>query len=406
MWSATTLLLVTVWVQTSDPAAEGAKALQEQHYQQAVECFTKALAADPKDYVSEFNRALAYSLLGKDTEAAEGYRKTLELKPGLYQAELNLGIILLRQKHAADALPHLQAAVTDRPKESRPQRYLGDALLETGDSARAEQAFRAALDSDPKSAPAELGLARALARQSRLPDAAPHFQKAAELDPEMKDALLELASLYEKGHDPANAIALYRQFPDNVAAQERMAQLLVETGRPAEAIPYLEKAVANSPTAANRLALAQAYRVTKQTDKELLLLQQAIQTEPNNWDLHMAYGRELRDLHKYAPAAQQFAMVAKALPKSVEAWNELAAMLISMENYPLALAALDRLKELGAETPGHIYLRAIVLDRMRDLKGALENYRRFLAANGGKSSNEEFNARHRAKDIDHELNGR
>jgi len=44
---------------------------------------------------------------------------------------------------------------------------------------------------------------------------------------------------------------------------------LLETGNPAEAIPHLEWAVAKSPTDANRLALAQAYRKNKQPDKEI-----------------------------------------------------------------------------------------------------------------------------------------
>ena len=42
------------------------------------------------------------------------------------------------------------------------------------------------------------------------------------------------------------------------------------------------------------------------------------------------------------------------------------------EDYPSALAALDRLAALHAEKPGHVYLRAIVLDKIKDLKPALE----------------------------------
>ena len=60
------------------------------------------------------------------------------------------------------------------------------------------------------------------------------------------------------------------------------------------------------------------------------------------------------------------------------------------EDYPDALAALDRLAALHAEKPGHVYFRAIVLDKTRDLKPALESYQRFLTMSNGQNPNEEF----------------
>src|SRR5215470_13858131 len=97
MWSAVLPLLLLLGFQT-DFYQSGLKALDEKNYQAAVDDFTKAAAAEPKEYATHFNLALAYSLLGKDADAIPEYKKTLELKPDLYQAELNLGICLLRAK--------------------------------------------------------------------------------------------------------------------------------------------------------------------------------------------------------------------------------------------------------------------------------------------------------------------
>ncbi len=405
MWSLTTTLLLFSF-QNPDFSAEGMKALEAEKYEIAAEYLAKAVQADPKDYAAQFNLALANSMLGKDAEAIAGYRKALELKPGLYQAELNLGMLLIRNKQARDAVPLLDAAAAEKPKEFRPRLYLGDALLDSGEAGKAADAYRAALELDPKSGAAELGLARALAAAGRLKEADPHFRQAVQLDPSYRNVLLELAGMYEKTGNTADAIAIYQQFPDNVAVREKLGQMLMDAGRPADAIPQLEWAVRRSPTAANRLALAQAYRKNNEPDKELALLGEAVRADPTNADLRMAYGRELRDQRKFAEAAQQFYRVTQMRPDSVEAWNELSAMLISLENYPQAIAALDRVKALGGETPGHLYLRAIVLDRVRDLKGALAAYRQFLAADGGKSPNEEFKARQRARIIEKELSKR
>ena len=61
-------------------------------------------------------------------------------------------------------------------------------------------------------------------------------------------------------NQPAQAIAIYREFPDNPGAQERMGALLTQfRAMPPMRFPRSEAAVAKSPTAANRVALAQAY---------------------------------------------------------------------------------------------------------------------------------------------------
>ena len=403
------LAAVALWLcglQAPDYAAEGLKALEAGRYEQAAQLFAKVIETDPKDYAAHFHLALAQSFLGRDAEAVATYRKTLELKPDLYEAELNLGIVLLRRKQAPEAVGYLESAAQKKPKEIRPRLYLGQALLAAGLPARAEQAFQAAAELEPKSAPAQLGLAQARAGQNRLADAAPHFRRAAELDAGFRDALLELAALYEKNQQPGEAIALYQQFPENAGARERLAELLVAAGRSAEAIPHLEWVVAHAPSTANRVALGLAYGRSKQPEKELALLEQAVQADAANLQLRMIYGRALRDRRDFGAAAREFYVVARAQPDTLEAWNELAAMLVSLEDYPQALAALDRVRALGGETEGHHYLRAIVLDRLKDVKGALAAYRQFLGMSQGKHPEEEFKARQRVRILERELSKR
>lgn len=399
-------LLSSLNAAAEDPAAEGLKALDAKNYSLAAQEFTKVVEADPKDYTAHFNLALANTMLAKPAEAIAGYKKVLELQPGVYEAQLNLGIVLLGQKRAAEALPYLEAAADQKPKEPRPRLYLSLALLETGDNEKAGQSYQAALDLDPKSAAAELGLARSLVRQNRLPDADPHFRRAAELSPSYRDSLLELAGLLERADRKAEAIALYREFPDNAAARERLGVLLVDSGQPADAIPQLEWAVKQSPTSANRLALAQAYLKNHEPEKAVPLLEAAVDAAPADLDLRMSYARELRDLRRFPAAAEQFARVAQAKPDWVQAWNELAGIEVMLENYPQALAALDRVRALKAEIPGDYFLRAMVLDRIHDRKGAIAEYQKFLSVSKGELPNQEFQARQRIHILELDLGKR
>ena len=402
MW----LLLLAFLAQSTDYQAEGLKALDAHKYQDAVALFSQATAADPKDYGAHFNLGLAYSMLGRDADAIPEYKTVLELKPGLYEAEMNLGVSLLQTKDAAGAIPHLKAAAEQKPKEFRPQFYLGEALLANQQFAEAEAAYNAALGVNDNSAPAELGLGRALAREGKRTEAETHYRRAVSLDSSYHETLLDLASLYDDHHQAPEAIAIYREFPDDLRAVERIGALLLESGRTSEAIAPLELVVAKTPTPSNRLALAQAYAREKQPAKAEPLAAQAVADAPADVPLRMFYGRLLRDQRKFPEAAAQFQAAAQAQPDSVEAWNELSGVYMAAELYPQALAALDRIHGLGKETTAHFYLRGVAFDHLHQLKDALENYNKFLAASKGVLPDQEFLARQRVRVLERELGKR
>ncbi len=382
----------------ADHAAEGRKALEANQFIQAAEHYQKAVDADPKDWTSRFHLALSLSLLNKDPEAIAAYRKVLEDQPDLYEAQLNLGILLLRQKDAPEAEKLLAAAAEKKPKEYRPQFYLAEARAAIGQAAPAEAAYRTSLEIQPKSAEAALGLGRVLAKSAQWDEAEKYYRQAAE-DPEYRRAPLELAASFEQAKLHDRAVAIYRLFPEDPAARERAGELLLQGGKAGDAIPDLENAYQKSPTNANRLALATAYLRTKQAAKALPLLQQATAAEPNILELRLYYGRALRDQRDFPNAAREFFRATQIKPDSKEAWNELSAMLISLENYPQALAALDKAQALaGGENPGYFYFRAIVLDRMKEYKLALPNYEKFLSLSQG-NPDEEFKSRERIKVI-------
>jgi Flp pilus assembly protein TadD len=386
-----------------DHTALGTKALEDQNFELAIEHLKKAVAADSKDYYSRFNLALAYSATHRDAEATEQYRQTLAIKPGLYEAELNLGIVLVEDRKAKDAIPLLEDAVKQKPDQFRPAYYLAEAYLAESQPEAAEKTYLAAAALDPKSAPAMYGLALAVMKQKRLADAQPYFVKAGELDAQYKDSVLELAAAHEEAKQVDAAIAIYRQFPDTPAAQGRLGALLLDLGKAAEAIGPLEKAVAASKTSAPRFTLAKAYLQAKEPAKALALVEQTIVLEPKEPELYMIRGRILRDQRKFTEAANSFFAAAKLRPNDPEAWTEMAGMLVLTEDYNTALAALDKVRQLNAETAGHYFLRAIVLDKNKVQKPALEAYKQFLAASDGKNPDREFQARQRVKIIEKEL---
>jgi tetratricopeptide (TPR) repeat protein len=120
----------------------------------------------------------------------------------------------------------------------------------------------------------------------------------------------------------------------------------------------------------------------------------------------MAYARALRDTRQFPAAVRQFSEAVKLKPDNVQAWSDLAGMLYMQNSLPDALAAFDRARDLGEDTPGNWFMRAIILDKLKQLKPALDAYRRFLAASQGKNPDQEFQARQRARIIQRELERR
>ena len=402
MWA---FLAVFFLLQAPDYSAEGMKALEEGKYQAAVEAFTQAVAADASDYYAHFNLGQAYGLLHRNPEGIAEYRKVLELKPGLYQAELNAGILLMREKEPGEALPFLAQAAEQKPGEYLPRYSLAVAQYQTGLLEEAEGSYRRALELDPKSAAAEAGLAHALARQGKLADAAPHFERAAELDPQLRQGLLELAELYEKNGQKTEAAEIYRKFPDRPDIQERLGRILLDAKQYSEAVPRLRAAYAASPGQATRVPLAEAYVFTGQLERALPLLEQAAAAEPGNFDIRMMYGRALRDRKQYAAAAAQFVEATRVKPKEPRPWTEAGAMFFMTSSFEQSLAAFDHALQLGENTPGVCFMRALNLDRLRKLQPALDAYRQFLAMSQG-NPEQEFQARQRVRIMQRELERR
>jgi Tfp pilus assembly protein PilF len=399
-------LLLFLSASPADLQTQGLQDLDKQDYAAAAIVFEQLAANDPKDYVSLFNLALAETGLKKDEAAIGHFKQALAIKPELHAAELNLALLYLRNGRNADAVPLLDSVVRSKPEDVRPHLYLAEALEATGKSDDAAAQYQEVLRLDPKNGRAELGLGQNLLRAGKLDEAATHLRQAASLDPSTKPHLLELASGFIDRNRQSDAIPLLKEFPDNAGAREQLGQIYLQTGQPELAADQFQAAATLSPTSANQLALATAYLRNHQEDKAAPILKSALAHSPNDYELQMALGRIYRDQRNFVEAGNRFFAATKLKPSADEPWSELAAACVMAGMYPQALAALDKLHELNAEKPGHFYLRAIVLDKLHQPKPALANYQRFLQLSDGKNPDQEFQARHRAKLLEHEVNRR
>ena len=120
----------------------------------------------------------------------------------------------------------------------------------------------------------------------------------------------------------------------------------------------------------------------------------------------MMYARALRDRKQFPAAGRQFYEAARLKPTEAKTWTELGDMLYMTGEYTNSLAAFEQAAKWGESTPGNWFLRAIILDKLRQMKPAKEAYERFLSLSQGKNPDQEFQARQRVRILTRELDKR
>ena len=428
------------------------QALQKQDYVAAAQALEAYLAQKGEDYRAEFNLAYAYSMTGHRAEAIARYKSVLAHQPDLLPAHLNLGILLLQDGQAGEAESHLQVVVKQQPDNLNANLNLAEALAAFKRVPEAGEAYERVLNLKPDDARAHLGYGELL-RESNPTAAEEHFRHAIQLDPSLDDARLHLAALLETravgSAAPAlldEAAAIYRQFlekhPERRDLRMHLGEIYLAQKQFAAAAEQFEAARASGDTSLPLAKeLLQAYLggsegnrqpgignreklqdylgersaaeksaaeknradIEKNREKAIVLLREILAQEGRNAEMHLLYGRLRMERREYPEAAEEFRQASDLQPQSAEGYTNLASALYLSGNYEATVGALAKVSELGQDTAGTYFLRAICLDKLHLRKPALENYQRFLAVDAGKNPDQEFQARQRSKLLTREI---
>jgi tetratricopeptide (TPR) repeat protein len=181
--------------------------------EEAVACFQKAIALDPRDAYAHNNLGHALQGKGKVEEAIACFRKAIRLDPKYALAHTNLGNALKDKGRLDAAIACHHTAIDIDPKSAAARYNLGNALARKGKVDEAVACYQKAIALDPRYAPAHHGLGLALAGKARWDEAIACYQKAIALDPRFAEAhcnlglalrnqgrLTESLESYRRGH--------------------------------------------------------------------------------------------------------------------------------------------------------------------------------------------------------------
>jgi tetratricopeptide (TPR) repeat protein len=162
----------------------GVASMSQQKFEQALDHFQKAVAADGTLVAAQVNGSIALIALQKFEEARGILTKAAETDPDNPRVYYNLGLLQRSTGEADGAIASFQKAASLRPEDAYSHYFVGlmAAQLQKYDDAIA--AFTRALEIDPFLVSAEFGLARAYQRAGNADEAKRHLERFQRLTTE------------------------------------------------------------------------------------------------------------------------------------------------------------------------------------------------------------------------------
>jgi Flp pilus assembly protein TadD len=156
--------------------------------------------------------------------------------------------LAIEEGKEATVIPLLLHVVAKDPQIQAAQYYLGIAYSRKGNFAKAIPPLHKAVELRPDAMMAQYELAICLYETGDLNTAATHFEILVESRPDWSDARYSLASIYARTGRPEeaakNLLVVLQGEPDHYRANLLLGRMLFLNGTFAEALSYLEKAVA------------------------------------------------------------------------------------------------------------------------------------------------------------------
>ncbi len=267
--------------------------MQANQYSAALNRFTQATTAEPKNALYWLNSARAQLALNEPAAARSSLQKAAQLQPNWLPVVSTLALMDLRAGNGPAALSRAEALIASQPKSAEAMALKGDVELALHQPAAAITAYTAAQALGPSADVAvKLYHARLLAH---TPDPSQPLQAWLKRSPNDWRVRGVLGNYYLAVHSPRQAVQEFRAVlkaqPNDVIALNNLAWTLSQTGDP-QAEAMAERAYQLAPKSAGvNDTLGWILAQKGQGAQALPYLARAVKLAPADPDLayHYAY---------------------------------------------------------------------------------------------------------------------
>jgi tetratricopeptide (TPR) repeat protein len=293
---------------------------RQQHYDQAVSLYEKALALDPSFPALRLNLGLALFKNGQLRESIEAFKPLLATRPINPADEQRLNILIGMAHYGlheyAEAVPHLKTAAARDPQNSELRLALAHSCLWSKQYQCVLDVYREILLLNAESAEADMLAGEAEDELKNRDGAIRQFRAAAKANPAQPDVHFGLGYLLWTQHQYEEAITEFQaelaNNPGQLQAQTYMGDAWMQMNHPETALPILERVAGNAPDLAlPHLDLGIIYADAGGNEDALRELTIAARLTPEDVNVHWRLGRLYKTMGKNDQAKEEFAKANK-----------------------------------------------------------------------------------------------
>lgn len=192
--------------------------------EKAVPLYRQAAEDAPEDPEAWYNLGTALHEAGLAAEARTAIERALRLDGSRPEAHNTLGIVLLAEGRPEEAVAELERAVALDPRNAHAENNLGNVLRVLGRLDEAEAAYRRSTALAPRYGEPWNGLGILEVDRDRPAQALPFFERALQLAPASPEVRLNRAIARELAGDAAGAVRDYRDVLAATQGDPRFAE--------------------------------------------------------------------------------------------------------------------------------------------------------------------------------------
>lgn len=323
--------------------------------------------------------------MGKLSDAESATRLYLDVHPSSADGHYLLGYILFREGNPKPSLAEYTEGARYRPPGALDLLVIGSNYFLMEDYPTADRWLTKAVDVAPGDAQARYYLGRTKYNEKRFADAVPLFAECLKLDPRNTKAADYLGLSYEALGKNEEALAAYRNAVELDAGGATkipgpyldLGTLLVQDGRPVDAIPYLQQAaaIASGDWQVHR-ELGKAYLQLNRLAEAQVELRKAAALSPDNAPLHFLLAQALQKAGLTEDArveTERYNALTGAHSSPDTPLAEARALLNSGKLDEAERVTRQYLKLHKSSADGH-YLLGYILFKKQDPKSSLAEY--------------------------------
>ena len=323
--------------------------------------------------------------LGQPKLALSELQPVFDLDPGQLQAIVLDAKLRLDLDQSKNIYTRIEAALEDQPANMR-LRMQYARLLTRSDLTEAERQFTILLEQEPEDPDLLFSLALIQRERANLDGARSKLERLLELNLRTDEAQYYLGKTAEDQDRRDDALTHYMQVKpgrDFSAATDRIARLLLSSGRSAELGAWFDHLRLSYPQLSERLFAMEADQFIggKHLAVAMNLLTRALKEFPNS--IPLLYSRSMlnEQLGNLAPSEDDLRTIIALDPENSTALNALGYTLANRTNrYAEAAELIGRALSLDPQEPAIMDSMGWVNYRLGDYESALKYLRQAYAA--------------------------